>query len=251
MLEVRNLGVTLGGSEILCGVEFSLREHDVMMVVGPNGSGKTTMVRAIMGTVPHEGEALLDGKPVPSFRAEERARRIGVLTQQNPAQFAYSVRDVVAVGRYAHRGGLLGSLTTQDREAIDSAMERTRVDSLANRDVTTLSGGELQRVCLARALAQDPQVLILDEPTNHLDIEHQIALFDIIEQWAAQPGRAVLSIVHDLNLAYRYGTCALLLREGRVLASGGVEEALSSENLKAAYNVDLVAWMRSLLERWK
>lgn len=251
MLTAKGLGVTLGGARILSDVGFSLSEHDILMVIGPNGSGKTTMVRAMMGMIPHEGEALLDGRPLSGLRAAERARAVGVLTQQNPAQFSYSARDLVSMGRYAHREGLLGGLTAADNEAIDEAMERTRTSHIAGRTITTLSGGELQRVCLARAFAQDPRILILDEPTNHLDIEHQIGLFDIIEGWAAQPGRAVLSIVHDLNLAYRYGTRAMLLNEGRVLASGETGEVLSRENLMEAYNVDLVAWMQSLLARWK
>ncbi len=251
MLTARHLSVSIAGTPILSDVSFSLNEHDVLMVVGPNGSGKTTMVRAIMGTLPHQGDARFEGRAISSLSPAQRARLIGVLTQQNPAQFPYTARDLISVGRYAYAGGMLGGLSREDDLAIDEALELTRTAHLARRTVTTLSGGELQRVCLARALAQDPRVLILDEPTNHLDIEHQIALFDIIAGWAARPGRAVLSIVHDLNLAYTYGTEALLLHEGRAIAQGPTERVLSRDNLQKAYNVDLVAWMRSLLGRWK
>ncbi len=251
MLTVDSLGVMVGKATLLQDVSFTLSEGDVLMVVGPNGSGKTTMVRALMNALPHTGSASFMGKPMAGMPADELARCVGVLTQSNAMQFSYEAQDVVALGRYAHKQGFIGGLRSDDRAAIERAMALTRTDGLRGRSVTTLSGGELQRVCLARVLAQDPRVLVLDEPTNHLDIEHQINLFDIIATWAKEPGRAVLAIVHDLNLAYTYGTHALLLHEGRRVAFGPPGEVLTRELLQSVYHVDLVEWMRGLLSRWK
>ncbi len=251
MLNAQDLSVTLGGHPILGGVSFSLAAGDVLMIVGPNGSGKTTLVRAIMDSVPHGGSVNVCGTDIRRMSLAERALTVGVLTQNNTTQFAYTARDVVAVGRYAHKRGLLGSLTAEDNRVIMESLALTQTADLVDRTVTTLSGGELQRVCLARVFAQNPRILILDEPTNHLDIEHQLLMFDIIGKWVKVGQRAVISIVHDLNIAYAYGSRALLLYKGEVFAQGSPREVLSSNNLRNVYNVDLVAWMKSLLSNWQ
>lgn len=251
MLWAEGIRACLGGVAILQGVDLALPEGELRMIVGPNGSGKTTLVRALVGAIPRQGSALLDGRDIASMPAKERARRIAVLTQQSAPPFAYTARDLVAVGRYAYRQGVLGSLSEEDQRAMDLAFRQTRTQHLAGRQLATLSGGELQRVRLAQVLAQQPDVLLLDEPTNHLDIQHQILLFDILKDWLQTPGRAAMAIVHDLNLAQMYADWVGLLSGGIIVAQGPPMEVFSGDVLREVYQADLAGWMRSALRRWE
>lgn len=250
MLEVKDLTVTVDNKTIVNKVSINLKEHDLFMVMGPNGAGKTTLIKAIMGMLPHEGKAFIDGSEVSFYKPRELARRVGVLTQKHQPQFAHTVYEVVSLGRYAYQNGIFDGLTQEDRDKIEEALILTGIENLREQSVLTLSGGELQRVFLAQLFAQDPRILILDEPTNQLDLQYQIAIFDIIQQWAKQKGHAVLAVVHDLNIVYAYGTRALLMEDGKVYVQGSVEEVLSRDHLKAVYKVDVAEWMKNLLKHW-
>ena len=251
LLEGKSIEVTLGSRLILENVDITLKENDLMMIVGPNGSGKTTLVRALLGQIRHKGQVSFLAQERQNYERSELARIVGVLTQSNIAEYAYQAEEVVALGRYAHRQGFFSDLNKTDRQAIDLAMQQTRTEHLKKRSITSLSGGEMQRINLAKVLAQEPQILILDEPTNHLDIEHQLEIFSIIKEWSKQPDHAVLAIVHDLNLVFAFASSSLLLHEGRVFATGKPDDVLSSHNLQGVYNVDLVSWMRNLLAHWQ
>ena len=250
MLNVKNLSVSISNKRIVEGVSFELNEHDILMVIGPNGAGKTTLIRALMGAIPYEGDVYLCGEKISNLKPVQMAKLIGVLTQKHQPQFAHSVYEVVSLGRYAYRDSLFGGLNSKDKTSIEEALFLTGVDKLREQSVLTLSGGELQRVFLAQLFAQDPSILVLDEPTNHLDIQYQIAIFDIIKKWSEQKDRAVIAIVHDLNLAYSYGNKAILMDMGKVYYKGEIEDVLSKENLKAVYKVDIANWMKSLLDHW-
>ena len=250
MLALNSVSVILDNKRIVDRVSFELKENDLAMVIGPNGAGKTTLIKAIMGIVPYDGTILLEGKPLSSMKPRLLAQKIGVLTQKHQPQFAHTVYDVVSMGRYAYLGGFLGKLGPKDKEKIQEALYLTGMEDFQHQSVLTLSGGELQRVFLAQLFAQDPQMLILDEPTNHLDLQYQISLFDMIKKWSKEKGRAVLAVVHDLNMAYTYGNKALMMDCGRAYAQGEVEEVLSRDNLRAVYRVDLAQWMQNLLHHW-
>jgi iron complex transport system ATP-binding protein len=251
MLDVNHVSVTVGDRHIVSDVSFSLEAGEKLMIIGPNGAGKTTLIRAVMQAVPHTGKVTLFGKDIARYKPTELARHIGVLTQSHYPQFSYSVRDVVALGRFAYRKNFLQGLTGEDEESIHHAMELTGVDSLADASIQRISGGELQRVFLAQLFAQDPAVLILDEPTNNLDLSYQIAVFDIIDKWVENNNKAVISVIHDLNMVFKYATKALLMSSGERAAYGTAEEVLSTENLNRVYNVDLASWMKGLLKHWE
>jgi iron complex transport system ATP-binding protein len=251
MLEVNNLTVSVRDKNIVKGVSFSIKEHDLLMVIGPNGAGKTTLIRGIMGILPHRGTVTLEGRDIKSFSSRQLAQKIGVLAQKHQLQFPHTVYQLVGLGRYAHRkSGIFNRLQAVDHEKIQEAIFFTGLEDLKMRSVLTLSGGELQRAFLAQVLAQDPQILILDEPANYLDIQYQIAIFNIIREWVSKKKRAVFAVVHDLNLAYTYGTRALLMSEGRIYAQGAVKDVLSRDNLKDVYKVDVAKWMQKLLKNW-
>ena len=249
-LDAQAVTVRYGPRTVLQDASFSIGDGQWWMLVGPNGAGKSTLIRAIAQAVPYTGLLSFDGQPLSHMRTVERARRIGILDQQNEAAYAYSVEEIVRLGRYAHRRGALGP-DPEGNEAVDRAIGLTGMEPFRHASILTLSGGERQRAFLAQVLAQDPQLLILDEPANHLDLPYQQAIFALISDWLRQPGRAVLSVVHDLSLARRYGTHALVLREGRCVAVGTAEEALSNNVLGEAYGMDVAGWMRGLLGEWK
>ncbi len=250
MLEIRNLGVKLGGKAIITDVSLELNPQDILMIIGPNGVGKSTLIRAVMQLYPYTGSVILDGEDVSKLKPRQLAACMGVLAQRHQLQFPQTVHEVVRLGRYAHQKSLFDTLGDDDQERIDVALERTGLAPLAHRSVLTLSGGELQRVFLAQLLAQDPDILILDEPTNHLDLKYQITMFDIVKEWSKAEGKAVIAVVHDLNLAFAYGTKAVLMDKGRVFASGGVDRVLTSENLNQVYQVDVANWMKNLMDYW-
>lgn len=251
MLEVEKISVSIENKPLLREVSFALQENEILMVIGPNGAGKTTLIKAMMENIRHTGKSFLHGQDIALIPKAQLARQIGVLTQSHSQQFSFSVYEVVSLGRYAHQQGMFSRLSSEDEEKIEEAFRLTGTGHLRDRSVLTLSGGELQRIFLAAIFAQDPKLLILDEPTNHLDLQYQIAIFDILKEWVKGEGRAVIAVVHDLNVVYSYGSRALLLHNGACFAYGNVEEVLSKENLKTVYEVDVAEWMQNLLQRWK
>ena len=185
------------------------------------------------------------------MKSAQLARCVGVLSQKNAVGYAYSVEEVVGLGRYAYRPGFLSGRRGEDRDRVDEALAVTGLTGLRRASMLTLSGGETQRVFLAQVFAQNPRVLILDEPANHLDLNYQQQIFSLIRDWLKQPGRAVLSVVHDLSLARRYGSHALLLDSGRCVAQGPIAAVMTPEHLNRVYGMDVAAWMRELLGQWQ
>lgn len=250
MLDVKNLSVTLGGVKIVEDVRFSAREGQWLMILGPNGAGKSTIVNAISGGVPYTGEVRLDGENVRRMKPRLRARKLGVLSQNHHVSYAFTVEEIVRMGRYAHARGLFSPRSEEDEAHFLDAVEKTGLSSFLNQSVLTVSGGEMQRAFLAQLLCQDPRLMLLDEPTNHLDPKYQKQIFDLVRRWVAQGGRCVVSVVHDLSLARAYGTHALLLKDGRVAASGAIRDVLTDEHLQQVYDMDVCGWMRTLYEGW-
>lgn len=250
MLDVKHLTVRYGTLTIVGDVSFSVAPGEWLMVAGPNGAGKSTVVSAISQGVPYSGQILFDGRDVKKMKPKECASRFGVLTQSHSVGYGYTVEEVVRLGRYAFSGGMFSGGNSDDDEQVDKALELTGMTSFRRQSVLTLSGGELQRTFLAQLLAQDPALLILDEPTNHLDLVYQRQIFELIKDWIAQTGRAVLSVVHDLSLARAYGTSAVLLDNGHIVSYGPAKDVLTPEHLNGVYSMDVRAWMLSLLSQW-
>jgi len=251
MLEVRNLKVQYGSLTIVDNVSFSVNEGQWLMIVGPNGAGKSTIINAIAQGVPYTGQVRLYDKNIEKYKPYERAKIIGVLAQTNYVNYPFTVQEVIRLGRYAYAPGLFSRQSEEDEKSISEAIEMTGLNHLLDKSVLTLSGGELQRVFLAQLFAQNPKLLLLDEPTNHLDLLYQKQIFELIQEWLKTPGRAVVSVVHDLSLVKAYGRQALLLEKGKVKASGEISEVLNAENLNAVYSMDVCEWMRSKLGQWK
>lgn len=251
MLRAEHVTVRYDDHVIVDDLSFTLSEGQWLMLAGPNGAGKSTLIRAISQGTPYAGHIFLKGQDLRALRPAQIAREIGVLAQQHSVGYAYTVGEVVSLGRYAHSGGFLSGGDAQGGARVEEALELTGLSHLKNASVLTLSGGELQRTFLAQVFAQDPQLLILDEPANHLDLVYQKHIFSLIGEWLKAPGRAVLSVVHDLSLARKYGTHAVLMDGGRCIAQGAVCEALTAENLARVYGMDVYGFMRDLLSQWQ
>ncbi len=234
--EALDLAVRYGRARrrALDGVTMRVPKGTLYAVLGPNGSGKSTLMRALMGVVrPEQGEVKIGGEPTRSWTRRALAQAVGAVPQAEHLAFPLTVRDFVGMGRYPHLGPLRPECE-EDRAAIREAMRRCDVADLVDRDTTTLSGGELQRVRIARALAQEPSGLVLDEPTASLDIRHEMTIFRLLRN-SADRGMTVLLITHHINLAARFADRFLLLSGGRVAAEGGAGDVFKEEILESVY----------------
>jgi iron complex transport system ATP-binding protein len=234
---------------VIGGVDLEAAGGDFLCVAGPNGSGKSTLLRALARLIPCRGEVRVDGLDTGTLKRRDLAKKIGILGQMSQFYFPYTVYDTVALGRYAYGRGLLPALGGRDREIIEEKLEQLELGDLREARITELSGGQLQRVFLARTLVQDPAVILLDEPTNHLDLKYQVELLRRLEAWAAGGG-IVIAVLHDLNLARFFTRRMILLDRGRVRAAGPSAAVLDSAALKEAYGMDIPVFMRDSLEYW-
>jgi iron complex transport system ATP-binding protein len=241
MIAFANVSVRYRGSRVraLDDVSIVAAAGTLTAVVGPNGSGKSTLVRALVGQVPLEqGSITVDAHPVRDEARGELARRVAIVTQREEPAFPLGVRDYVALGRYPHLGLWRGP-TSVDADAIASAVARTEIAPYLDRTITELSGGEWQRVRLARALAQGGQSLVLDEPTTFLDVGHEMAVFELLGRLAAD-GMAVLLVSHQLNLVARFAERMVLLHRGRVAGEGSPNDVMQASLLESLYDWPLV-----------
>ncbi len=244
LLEARDLVARYGrGRAALDGVTCAARGGELLAVVGPNGSGKSTLVRVISGLLrPERGEVTVDGRPLARWTRADLAGVLAVVPQGEAVAFPLRVDETVMLGRYA-RLGPWAAPGARDRAAVAEALARCDVAGLADRTVETLSGGEWQRVRLARALAQEPRVLLLDEPTTSLDVRHEMELFELVRR-LVDGGLAGMVITHHINLAARYADRILLLSAGRVAGEGTPGAVLREDTLHAVFDwpVAVTTW---------
>ena len=218
----------------LNGVNMSAPSGNFYAVLGPNGSGKSTLMKGLLGIAKaDQGRVLIAERNVSNWDRKALARVVGVVSQSETVSFPITVREMVGMGRYPHLGPLEGE-SSKDQVAVHEALEVCDVTHLINRDLSTLSGGELQRVRIARALAQEPMALILDEPTSSLDIKHEMEILELLKQSVAS-GLTVILTTHGLDLAARFSDRMLLLSEGQVAVEGTPDEVVNEEALAEVY----------------
>lgn len=236
ILELQGAGVEVDGRWLVRNATLALTPGHLTALVGPNGSGKTTLLRLLAGLWrPMEGRALLDGQDLSAIRRQELARRVAFTPQDTHLEFAFTVRDVVSMGRHPHLGRFQRE-GERDARAIEEAMTRADVGHLAERFVTELSGGERQRVVIARSLATQADAILLDEPTANLDIAHALDVLDLCRR-LADDGKTIAFAIHDLNLAARYSTEVALVCAGSIVATGAPEEVLSDAGILDVFGV--------------
>jgi len=246
-LRLRNVSAGYGARLVVRQVSLMVEAGEVVALVGPNGTGKSTLLRVLSGVLPaREGEVRLNGIDLLRLKPAERARRVAVVPQMLHLPEAFTVAEIVLMGRTPHLPLWAGE-SRRDCDVAWEAMCRAEVENLADRHVDELSGGEQQRVVLARALAQEPQVLLLDEPTAHLDLKHQVNVLELVRSLARRgdgrngsgPGLAVLMTLHDLNQAALFADRVALMHEGEIVAQGTASDVFVPDQLSRVYGVPI------------
>jgi iron complex transport system ATP-binding protein len=235
-IEVKDLCHAFGRQPVLQNISFSVGTRDFFIIIGPNGSGKTTLLKSMAGILrPQQGTLQIAGRRLSSYNRKAFAQSIAFVPQRLPVDFPFTVREVVLMGRapYQHT---LGIEKSEDFEIAEQAMRFTETAHLASRHLDQLSGGEQQRVFIARAICQQPQILLLDEPTASLDPAHQIRIMDLMERLKTDKDVTVVMVSHDINLAAMYADHLLLLRRGEIVGIGTPKEILNFKTLEETYD---------------
>lgn len=251
MLEINNLYCGYDGIDVVKNVSIKINRGQNISIVGPNGCGKTTMLKAIANLIDYKGNILLDGKEIKNFKRKDLAKKIAFMTQTSQIYFPYTVYETVALGRYAHLDGVFASLSKKDIDIILDCIETVGLLDYKDKLISELSGGQLQRVYLARAFAQDPDIILLDEPTNHLDLKCQIEILEHINNWTKKNNKTVIGVLHDLNLVQMFSEEIVMIKNGEIISSGKSKEVLDEHKLKSVYGLDIKGFMIKALEKWK
>lgn len=239
VMNIKGISAHYGDNLALDEITLDVRAGEIVGLIGPNGAGKSTLIKVLSGVLrSSKGETFIQGEPVLSLSPSDRARKIAVVPQARQLGGAFSVRQAVLLGRTAYLG-FLGKPTDKDLHIMEWAMKETAVDGLAERKLAEISGGEQQRVLLARALAQKAQVLLLDEPTNHLDLKYQVSLLRLLRELVEKENLSVLMAMHDLNQVSGIVDRVALLVGGRLQCIGKPRDVLTPYNIQKAYQTEV------------
>ncbi len=237
-LEIDGLGYDYDDKRVLESITFNVRPGEILGILGPNGCGKTTMLKNLNRNLsPHRGCVLLDGTDLEELHKRDIARRIASVPQSNEIRFAFTVREMVEMGRMPFQEAFRGS-TSEDERIVDEAMRLTSITDMSERLINTMSGGERQRVIIARAIAQSPEIILMDEPTLHLDINMQFEVLDLVSSLAREKGLTVIIVSHDLPMVARYCDRMILIHGRTVYAEGTPEDVLTPENMRTVFGID-------------
>lgn len=234
VLDISSLSFNFGSKNILADIDLSIKDNGIVGIIGPNGSGKSTLLKCIYRVLkPKTGTIFIDGKNINDYQFKETAKKMAVVAQHNDTHFDFNVLEMVLIGRSPHKK-FMERDSAEDIELAYKALEQVNMKDFADRSFSSLSGGEKQRIILARALVQNTDCLILDEPTNHLDIKHQLHFMSLAKDLKI----TVISAIHDLNIAAMYCDKIYALKEGQIIASGSVNEVITEEVIKTLYDVE-------------
>jgi len=238
MLEAKNISCGYGQKKVLNDISFSVSEGEFVGVLGPNGSGKTTLLRALINTVPlSKGRILLSGKNIGLMNRKEIAKNISYVPQISEPPAGFTVEEIISMGRMPHVDAF-STYKQADFDAVKEAMIQARLLELKDRDVSELSGGEYQRVIIARSLAQGSKILLLDEPTAHLDIKYQIEIMELLK---GLKNKTVIAVFHDIGLARKYCTRTILLKNGSLAGDGPAETALTPQTISNIFEISPIS----------
>ena len=233
-LLIKNLEFSVKGRDILKDISLSVEKGEFVGIIGPNGSGKSTLLKNVYRVLhPTAGKILLFDRDITKLKLAQTAREMATVSQFHRINFDFSVEDMVMMGRIPYQKGL-GKISAEDRKIVDDSLARVGLQKLRNHKFLQLSGGEQQRVVLARALAQEPKFLLLDEPTNHLDIHYQLQLMELVSDLKI----GVLAVLHDLNLAAQYCNRIYVLKDGRLIANGEPKDLFTADLVRSVYRVN-------------
>lgn len=250
MLEINKLYSGYNGIDIIKDINVNINKGENLCIIGPNGCGKSTLLKTIANIIDYRGNIKIDNLEVSSLKRKELAKKIGLMSQISQIYFTYSVYDAVSIGRYAYNDNLFG-ISKKDKDIILDCIDKVGLIDYKDKMINELSGGQLQRVFLARVFAQDPDIILLDEPTNHLDLKHQIELLENLNKWTKENNKIVIAVLHDLNLVQYIADNVLLLSDGMLIKYGKVDEVLNNDVLKQVYGLDIKEFMINILKKWE
>ncbi len=244
---------------ILSNISFELKEGRSLAILGANGSGKTTLLRALSGKLPYSGSVRMMGKEIRDMKRREIAFVQAVFTQLSQLYFTYSIEETVMLGRYLYAKGIFGRPGKRDKEVVEKCLKQNGLYSIKDKQIMELSGGQLQRVFIARTMAQETPLILLDEPTNHLDLKYQDELLSFLKEWSSgktvlQDGKEVsntlIGVFHDINMALNLCDEIMFIKDGKILANGKGSEVLKDDILFSVYDMDVSAYMKKMMRFW-
>ena len=239
ILNVMNLSAGYGDGDVISDISFSLEQGEFFAVLGPNGSGKSTLIKALQGLLKNaRGSVEVGSKNVFTLTAPHIAKKIAYVPQRSSMSFEFSVLEIIQMGRYVHQGRLQNA-TSLDEAAVRDVLELTEVHHLQHKKIAHLSGGEQQRVFIARALAQDTPLLFLDEPSSHLDISYQVEIYQILKRLQEEKGKTILTTEHNINLVIPYTQRLMFLKEGQIFALGSPEKLITKSTILEVFRADV------------
>jgi len=250
MLKLNDVCVSYGYGDVVKNISFETDRN--LSVIGPNGCGKTTLLKAVANILKFKGEIEIGGKSVNQMKPKELSSKVAMMSQISGIYFSYSVFDTVMMGRYVHmKNGLLSLPSKDDKNIVLNCLSALHLLDEKDREITALSGGQLQRVFLARTIVQEPKIILLDEPTNHLDLKYQIELIEYLREWSKQDGHMVVGVLHDINLAMRLSDHLMIMKEGEIAAFGETSKIVNRELLREVYGIDVAGYMQKTFKLWE
>lgn len=238
-IEVKNLKFSYRESLVLKGLSFNIKKGEFVSIIGPNGSGKSTLLKTLNNLYkPNSGDILIEGKNVEDYSKRDLAKIVGFVPQDTTIDYEFTVEDIIMMGRHPYKGRFQKE-DKIDYKIVNDVMEMTNTLKFKDSLITEISGGERQRVIIAKALAQNPSIILLDEPTSHLDINHQIELLNLLRTLNKEKGTTIILVIHDINLAARFSDDIILLNEGEIIGIGNPEDVITAKNIEKAYNLDV------------
>lgn len=236
-LEVEDLKFGYGKKLVLDEVSFNVKKGEFISIIGPNGSGKSTLLKTLNNIYnPWKGKIIIKGRSIKELKKKELARVMALVLQDNNIDYEFTVEEIILMGRHPHKGRFEKE-NKNDYKIIEESLEMTNTTYLRNRIITEISGGEKQRVMIAKALAQRPEIILLDEPTSHLDINHQIEILKLLKDLNKEKGTTIILVIHDINLGIRYSDKVIMLNEGKIIDIGNPEDVITKENIELSYNI--------------
>lgn len=251
MLEIKELCSGYNKIDIIKDINIKVNKGENLFIIGPNGCGKSTFLKSIANIIDYNGRIEIDGEDISSLKRKDLAKKVGLMSQVSEIYFPYTVYDTVSLGRYPYMESKFGNLSKMDRKIILDSIEKVGLTDCKDKMITELSGGQLQRVFLAKLFAQDPDIILLDEPTNHLDFKYQVELLEYVRYWSKANNKIVIGVLHDLNFVHYFADSVILLDNGRVVASGNPKYVLNDDIIKDVYNIDIKCFMLNALDKWK
>ena len=250
MLKIKELYSGYNGVDIIKNVNLQVDKGEILFIIGPNGCGKSTLLKSIANLIEYRGTIKFDGVDSNKYERKSFAQKVGLMSQLSEIHFPYTVYETVSLGRYPYLKGAFSSLSKEDVKIILDSIEKVGLTEYRDKMITELSGGQIQRVFLAKLFAQNPDIILLDEPTNHLDFKYQVELLEHVKTWAKTNKKIVIGVLHDLNLVHYFADKVIMLDNGNIVSEGTSMEVLNDDKLKNVYDIDIKSFMKNILNKY-